>query len=329
MDNTQFLKGIIKRSIKFSWTIILIAMVFGVGFYFLAKKSLVKYISRATVFPLNSTSDNSIANSAIGSVLGLSSDSKSFSSEASINITELATSRRTSEAVASLKVKNLGNKNIAQLLIEENNLNSGFLKNKHIKMPEDSLDIINTGVFILREGLAAKVSKTGVLELGFKNSNPKLVKLISYTFLDKISEFYILLKKEKAQVDYDFAAKKVDSLLIALRQIDKRLVKLDETTFFANEGLQRYSLPKLNLAQEKEAIQQQYFLAVGNRESAAYKLQKETPIIKILDNPEPPYDKEQKSKMIYTAIGLILGTIVAMLLVNWKIMMSYIRKQFN
>ena len=109
----------------------------------------------------------------------------------------------------------------------------------------------------------------------------------------------------------------------------KECVQLDETTFFANEGLQRYSLPKLNLAQEKEAIQQQYFLAVGNRESAAYKLQKETPIIKILDNPEPPYDKEQKSKMIYTAIGLILGTIVAMLLVNWKIMMSYIRKQFN
>ena len=54
---------------------------------------------------------------------------------------------------------------------------------------------------------------------------------------------YIDLKKKKAQIDYEFAIKKVDSLQNVLNQLDKRAIKLDESTFFTNEGLQRYSLP--------------------------------------------------------------------------------------
>ena len=329
MDNKEFINAFIKRLIKFSWAILLIALAFGGVFYFKAKKSVIKYISRATVFPLNSSNDNASPNSAISSILGISGDSKSFSSETSVGITELAISRRTSEAVASLKVKNLGNKNFAQLLIEENNLQSGFLRNQYIEMPKDSLDIINTGVSILKQGLVAKVSKTGILELAFKNTNPKLVRLISYAYIDKISEFYILLKKEKAQVDYNFAVKKADSLLACLNQIDGRLIKIDETTFFVDESLKRYSLPKLNLAKEKKLAQQQYFSAVSNRESAAYKLQKETPIIKILDNPEPPYDVEKKSTISSLALGLVIGTILGIILFNSKIIFVYIQRQIN
>ncbi len=267
MDNKEFIRSFIKRSIKFSWAIALIALAFGGGFYYVAKNSVIQYTSKATVFPLNSTNDNlSSGSSALSSILGVSGDSKPFVNEASVSITELATSRRTSEAVASLKVKGLGNKNFSQLLIEENNRQSGFLKKSYIQMPKDSLDIINIGVSILREGLAAKVSKTGILELGFKNSNPKLVRLISYAFIDKISEFYILLKREKAQLDYNFAVKKVDSLSTSLHSIDSRLIKIDESSFFVDPTLSRYGLPKLNLMKEKELAQQQYFLAVSNRE---------------------------------------------------------------
>jgi hypothetical protein len=154
MDNTEFIKGFIKRSLKFSWAIILVALILGGVFYYIAKTSVIKYISRATVFPLNSNNDNlPSGSSAISNVLGLSGDSKSFVSEVSVSITELATSRRTSEAVASLKVKGFGNKSFAQLLIEENNAHAGFLRNSYIPIPNDSLEIINIGVSILRVGI--------------------------------------------------------------------------------------------------------------------------------------------------------------------------------
>ncbi|MBK7882426.1 MAG: hypothetical protein IPJ81_00230 [Chitinophagaceae bacterium] len=261
---------------------------------------MIKYISKATVFSLGSSSNVALSTSSISSILG-GGDSKAFSSnEASINIIELATSRRTSEEVANLRpdLVEFGNKNFARLLIEEHNLHAGFLKNKYIDIPKDSLGIINVGVSLLREGLAAKINKNGILELEFKNSNRILVRLISYAYIDKISEFYISLKKEKAQLDYEFAVKKTDSILNVMQVIDKRLIKLDETTFFANEGLQRYNLPRINLNQEKQIIQQQYFLSVSNRENAAYKLQKETPIIKILDNPEPPFNIEKNLRLV-------------------------------
>ena len=104
---------------------------------------------------------------------------------------------------------------------------------------------------------------------------------------------------------------------------------LDESTFFTNEGLKRYNLPKLNLAQDKATVQSQYYYAVNNRESAAYRLQKETPIIEPLDRPEPPFDQVQKSKMIYVLIGLFLGTFFGILLVSWKIINKYLGEELN
>jgi hypothetical protein len=155
------------------------------------------------------------------------------------------------------------------------------------------------------------------------------VREVSYIYIDKLSEFYIDLKKKKAQIDFEFAVKKADSLLVVLNRLDRRAIALDESTFFTNEGLKRYNLPKANLAQDKAAVQSQYYYAVNNRESAAYRLQKETPIIEPLDKPEPPYDPSQKSAMIYTFIGLLLGSIIGILLVSWKIINRYLGEELN
>lgn len=265
--------------------------------------------------------------SAISSLLGISGSAKSFSSDASVNIVELATSRRTGEAVAKLKVKELGNKNFAQLLIQENNRYTGFLQNKKINFPKDTLSLINIGTNILRENLSAKVNKNGTLELGYTGSDKNLVRLISYAYVDRISEFYIDLKKEKAQLDYNFAVKKVDSLGEVIKNLDARLIKQNESNFFVNSELKRYSIPKMNLEQEKQVVQQQYFYAVSNRESAAYTLQKETPVIKMLDNPEPPYAISKKSAFIYTAIGLIIGIFLGIIIVCWKLIRLFIKKE--
>ena len=95
MNNIELIRKIIKRLKKFSWLIIIIALLFGGLFYFMAKQGVPLYTSKSTVFPLNSSSDNNISGSAISNILGLSDAPKSFSGEASINIVELATSRRT------------------------------------------------------------------------------------------------------------------------------------------------------------------------------------------------------------------------------------------
>jgi len=328
MNNIELIKKLIKRLRKFSWLILIIALAFGGLFFFMAKQSVMQYTSTATVFPLNGTSESN-PGSTISNLLGLSDVPKSFSGEASINIVELATSRRTREAVAMEKIPSMKNKTISELLIEENNRHTGFMQNDAIKTPMDSLAQINTASNLLKAAFTAKINKNGILELHFTNSSQDIVREVSYVYIQKLSEFYIDLKKKKAQIDYEFSVKKADSLLQVLNALDKRAIILDESTFFTNEGLQRYSLPKVNLAQDKATVQSQYYYAVNNRESAAYRLQKETPIIEPLDKPEPPYDPSQKSKIIYTLIGLILGAFIAVLAVSWKIINQYMGEELN
>jgi hypothetical protein len=305
MNAIELLKQLINRLKKFSWLIAVIAVAFGGFFYYMAKQSLLIYTAKSTVFPLNGTAEAS-PGSAISSLLGLGEGTKSFTGDASINIVELANSRRTREAVAMEKVPSLSNKTVSELLIEENNRHVGFMQNTTIEKPKDSLSKINIASNMLKGAFSAKINKTGILELYVTNSGPDLVREVSYIYIHKLSEFYIDLKKKKAQIDFEFAVKKADSLKYVLNQLDSRAIALDESTFFTNENLKRYNLPKVNLGQDKATVQSQYYYAVNNRESAAYRLQKETPIIEILDKPEPPFDTVQKSTFTYTFIGAFL-----------------------
>lgn len=330
MTNIELIKQLLKRLKKFSWLILLIAAGFGAFLYYVAKQDILLYTSTATVFPLNSSGGSGVSASTIGSLLGMSDVPQSFSSgEASINIVELASSRRTREAVSMERIPSMKNKRVAELLLEEYNRHTGFMKNEAIKTPLDSLQLINFSSNVLRGAFTSKINKNGILELHYTNSNPDLVREISYIYIDKISSFYIELKKKKAQLDFDFAVKKADSLLAVLNNLDKKAIALDESTFFTNEELKRYSLPKVNLAQDKATVQSQYYYAVNNRESAAYKLQKDTPIIEPLDKPEPPFATTQKSALMYGIIGIMLGTFFGIVLVSWKLISKYLGSELN
>ena len=329
MTNLELIKRLLIRLKKFSWVIIIIGLGFGGFFYYTARQSILIYTSKSTVFPLNSSSDNTVSSSTISNILGLSDAPKSFSGEASINILELANSRRTRDAVAMERVPSMQNKMISELLIDENNRHTGFMQNVIIRPPKDSLALINTASNLLKGGFQSKINKNGILELYYSNSNTDLVRVISYIYIDKLSSFYIELKKKKAEIDFEFAVKKADSLLNVLNKLDRRAIALDESTFFTNEELKRYNLPKQNLAQDKSTVQSQYYYAVNNREAAAYKLQKETPIIEALDRPEPPYDTTKKSASLYAMIGFILGIAIGIGLFSWKIFSKYVGDELN
>lgn len=203
------------------------------------------------------------------------------------------------------------------------------MQNNHIDPPKDTLSQMNIASNLLKGGFNAKINKTGILELYLTNSSPELVREMSYIYIEKLSEFYINLKKKKAQIDFEFAVKKADSLSQVLNRLDKQAIALDESTFFTNESRTRYNLPKINLAQDKATIQSQYYYAVNNRESAAYRLQKETPIIEVLDKPEWPYDTIQKSTFTYVIMGVVLGLVIGIFLVSWKVINKYMADELN
>ena len=327
MTTQELTTAIYQRLKKVRVIIIIVAILAALALILYAKQKPVTYASTSSVFPLTSGNDNSATSSTLSALLGTET-TKSFSDDASINIIELAQSRTTREEVASIRDSSMGNKTIAELLVDDINNHRGLFEEK-IKMPTTEYALITWAGQILKDGLNASVNKNNTLILSYTGRSPDLVRTISYGFINKISLFYIQLKQEKAKRDFEFATSKVDSLRTVMNTKDNQLIAIDKRTLFTNTAKLEFRVPTENLLADKQMIRQQYAQAVSNQQNAAYKLQKATPLIKILDKPEPPYDVENKSAVLYGLIGLFAGLILTSLLFVSGIILKFIREEIN
>jgi len=328
MTTQELTSAIFHRVKKFALPIILAGILMGAAFVFYALRKPVTYTSRSTIFPLTSGGDNNATSSALSALLGVGQSSKSFSEDASINIIELSQSRTTSEEVASIRDTARGNKTIAELLVDDINNHRGFFEPK-VKMPTNEYALITWAGQVLKGGLSATINKNNSFVLSYTGRSPELVRTISYGFIDKISTFYIDLKREKAKRDFEFATSKVDSLRSVMNSKDAQLINIDKRTMFTNTAKLQYRVPTENLIADKQMIRQQYATAVSNQQNAAYTLQKATPVIKVLDMPEPPYEIQHKSPVTFGAIGFFLGLILCTGFLISGILIQYVKEEIN
>lgn len=306
--------------------ILLTGIAMGVLLFLYSKSIPVVYSSKATVFPLSGSSDNT-ATSALSTALGLSEGSgKSFSQDAAINIIELANSRSTREAVALHRLDSFGNRTIAELVIANANQHRGYM-GEEIKVPTDQKSLGALGATLLMNGFVAKINKNGILEISYSSTDEKLVEPISYVFIDKISAFYKDLKIRKATLDYNFTIRKIDSLQQVLNVYDRRAVRMNNTTLFTPLDKIQYTIPKENLAADKQRVMAQRDASANNREEALWRLQKVTPIIAILDKPDPPFAVKKPPIGMYTTMGFILGSLFATVLLAIGILYRYAKVQ--
>lgn len=328
MSTQELISAIFHRIKKFAILILLTGIVIAAGLAYYASQKPVTYTSRATIFPLTSGGDNNATSSALSALLGVGQNSKSFSEEASINIIELSQSRTTSEEVASIRDTSRGNKTIAELLVDDINNHLGFFE-PAVKKPTNEYALITWAGQVLKNGLSATINKNNSFVLTYTGRSPELVRTISYGFIDKISTFYIDLKREKAKRDFEFATSKVDSLRNVMNSKDAQLITIDKRTLFTNTAKLQYRVPTENLLADKQMIRQQYATAVSNQQNAAYTLQKATPVIKVLDLPEPPYEVKHQSPVIFGAIGFFLGLIFSVGLLISGILIRYIKQEIS
>ncbi|HEY5464719.1 MAG TPA: Wzz/FepE/Etk N-terminal domain-containing protein [Hanamia sp.] len=326
MTSQELTIGLFNRLKKNKYFIICISLICAAVLSVYALKTPVTFTSKATIFPLTGGGDNSSASSALSALFSGGGDSKSFTDDASVNIVELAQSRTTREEVAAMKDSSRGNKTIAELLLTDINNHRSFLETK-IEIPADKQRLITIAAGILGSGLSASINKNNSFVLTYTGRSPELVRTISYGFIDKISAFYIDLKREKAKRDFEFATNKVDSLGKVINSKDNQLIALDKRTLFTNTAKLEFRVPTENLITDKQMLRQQYAVAVANQQNAAYTLQKATPVMKVLDNPDPPYDVQNKSPLIYGIIGFFIGLIITILFSSLKLLVKYAKEE--
>lgn len=321
----EFIDRLKKRKIL----ALVVSLVFAAIGALYALKTPVTFTSKATIFPLTSGGDNSSASSALSALFnGGGGDSKSFTDDAAINIVELAQSRTTREEVAAIRDSSQGNKTIAELLLDDINNHRSFLEPKIPKPPTEK-SLITWAARMLNYGLTASINKNNSFVLTYTGRSPELVSIISYGFINKISKFYIDLKREKAKTDFEFATSKVDSLSRVIHSKDNQLIALDKTTLFTNTAKMEFRVPAENLLTDKQMLRQQYAVAVANQQNASYKLQKATPVMRVLDYPDPPYDVQSRSAMIYGIGGFFIGLIFSILFASLRLLIRHAKDEAN
>ena len=156
-----------------------------------------------------------------------------------------------------------------------------------------------------------------------------MVQPISELFIAAISKFYIHLRTEKAQVDYEFTLAKIDSLNAVLQSLDDKAIGFQNTTYFTSPKKLEYSLPQDNLSSDKQRLLNQQNSQIADKEQALWTLQKATPIIATLDHPNPPFDRSSPSALLFTLLGFIVGSMIASFFAVRKASMNYLRAELN
>lgn len=306
MTSKELIRVILSRLNRTKFIILIGGIVLGISMYIIAKNTPAVYSVKSTLYPLTGLSENS-GSSKLAELIGSNgSGAKSLSDEANVNIEEVAKSRRTREAVVAERLPEFGNKPIAQILIEDYNLNKSWFS-PLLKIPTLENDLKSIGAKLLVSNYTVKFNKNSLLEIVFTSTNEKLLKPGSLVLIEKISRFYKELKVKKAQFDYDFTQKKVDSLQRVLNKFDNQRIYLNNTTLFVQQGKLQYTVPKENLESNKLLVIAQRNGAASNREEALWRKQRVTPIIEILDAPEPPFSETKPSKILYGMMGFIFG----------------------
>lgn len=327
MTSTQLIKSILGKVKKFKFLIIICGIGIAFLLFFYAKNKRPVYTAKATVFPLNSATESTAGN-ALNGILGLEGTSKSFSSEASINIMELTSSRNVRERVASSRIPKFGNKTVTELLVRDLNSHKSYF-GTDIKMPADSEGVAVLGSQLLSSNFTAKMNKNGVLELYFSSPDKEIITPISNIFINKIAQFYTDLKISKALDDYNFTIKRLDSLQRVVGLVDKKALNLQNTTFFTPQNRLEFDIPKENISMERSRIIRQRDMSVNNREEATWRLQKATPIISVLDPPKEPFAVDVTSSTTFAIIGFLLGCLLSFIMLITGVVYKYFKLEIH
>jgi hypothetical protein len=324
----QITSKIIVRLLKWRYILIVLSIGLAILGYLYASRVSPMLTARSSFYPLTSTQDKGSATNKVTEFLGGGSGSKSLAEEANVNIEEVGRSKKTREAVAAKRLVEFDNKTIAELLIEENNKHKSFFEPLIEKPKTDSM-AIRIGGELLKSLYEVKFNKNNLLEVKYSSHNENFLQPICNVLTNTISQFYIELKIEKAKVDFDFLQAKVDSFTQILEHFDEKRIRIEKTTLFVKPGQARFNIPVENLTADKLLVTQQRNNAIYNREEALLRLNKVTPIIKMLDKPTPPYDKQAPKKLVYAFGGFVLGLVLFSILLIIDLVIGFTNKSIN
>lgn len=165
--------------------------------------------------------------------------------------------------------------------------------------------------FALKRSLLLEENERGMVQMTITSNNPQFLRAISYEYIQKLTDYYKGNRTEKSHDNYRFLAKRTDSVKRELTGAIARGAQYIDQNQFRLLATQEVPLKKTE--GEMEILKVMYAQLVTMREAALNQLLQDTPVLQVLDYPNPPYENNKVKLFIFLIIGVVLGFILGII----------------
>lgn len=187
-----------------------------------------------------------------------------------------------------------------------------FLLNQKLTPVQDSLIREVHGMIIDRSLQIDKVDKNlNFYSVSTKTSNEKLSVAFARNLVAEAIKFYVETKTKTAKDNLNMLQREADSLRLLLGDAVSSVAIVTDRTFNLNPALQVSRIGAQKSQFQAQVLGTAYGEVVKNLEIAKISLQKETPLVQIIDEPVLPLELLKKSFVLFAIIGFFFGAILS------------------
>lgn len=177
---------------------------------------------------------------------------------------------------------------------------------------------IKNAAGIMESLLKAEVTENGFIVMLFSCKDPEIGRQLSYRYIHHLTQYYERQRTEKAKNNVAFFTQRADSVKRELDKVTYGLARnIDQNQFRIRATSEVYPS---ELRAKQEILKQMFITLTISREQAVAQLQQETPVIQVLDRPEPPYTRKGRSVIKYGLMGWFLGSFFLTLFLTRKLL---------
>ena len=169
--------------------------------------------------------------------------------------------------------------------------------------------------------------ESGVLTVSARTPYPELSAQIVNRFLDSLERINLDMHREAATQNRKFMQESLEQSLKDLSEAEDKLARFQEGNVRINSA--DLLLEQIRLQRDVQLKTQVYSTLTGQEQVARLDAEKDLPVVKVLERAEVPNLPVPIPKVSTLAIGLIAGTLLAVMAVAGIEILHYLRREWS
>jgi len=190
------------------------------------------------------------------------------------------------------------------------------------KIPTRKQKVIAAGRH-LRKNLQVEINDNGFIIMQMPFYDAELLQIICDKYIEKLKVYYRAQQTAKAEANLSFFTHRADSVRNELEKVKNQLAVYLERSNLSVSAQSQLKQQELTLS--ITWLSEMYKSLILSKEQALAQLQKDTPVIQVLDKPEPPFHTDAPSVVLQAIVGAVLGALLYALYLLRKPLLADIR----